>query len=315
MLSYYTFFAALLSLLVANTRVVEAKLGDRLESILSQATDAVQAQHAPDDTAVDAQFELECECECTLTDGSTGVIVSNSPFFVNLCIPTDYVFIFLFVPWWLFSLLAAGLTFFITRKKRLSFVVLTAFIFIYALDIWNMSMQTLALMVIATFISIAIGLPLGVLISRYDRLRTFTLPILDTMQTMPSFVYLIPALMLFGLGKVPAVFATVTSIDGRKTETLEILKDPTEAMSDVTNLLSYSISCQRFSSSQLKPSPIQSINGKSTKAHRRHAPPGRSLRPAWRSRRAWAQPHGHHCPLRPCGGPRMPKRHGPGRAP
>ncbi|CAB9514691.1 expressed unknown protein [Seminavis robusta] len=66
-----------------------------------------------------------------------------------------------------------------------------------------------------------------------------------------------------------AVFATVKSIDGRKSEALEIVKSPTESMSDAANLLPYTISCQRFSRSQIMPRPVQSINGQSTSAHRR----------------------------------------------
>jgi glycine betaine/proline transport system permease protein len=65
------------------------------------------------------------------------------------------------------------------------------------------------LMLIATLISVIIGIPLGILSARSNRLRTVLMPLLDIMQTMPSFVYLIPVLMLFGLGKVPAIFATV----------------------------------------------------------------------------------------------------------
>lgn len=78
-----------------------------------------------------------------------------------------------------------------------------------ALGLWDHAMQTLALMLAATTISVAVGLPAGILVSRSDRLRRLVLPLLDAMQTLPSFVYLIPALMLFGLGKVPAIFATV----------------------------------------------------------------------------------------------------------
>lgn len=74
---------------------------------------------------------------------------------------------------------------------------------------WDKAMQTLALMLVATLISILIGIPLGIVMSRSDRFRALLLPVLDAMQTLPSFVYLIPALLLFGLGKVPAIFATV----------------------------------------------------------------------------------------------------------
>ncbi|AEG32909.1 ABC-type transporter, integral membrane subunit [Thermus thermophilus SG0.5JP17-16] len=80
---------------------------------------------------------------------------------------------------------------------------------IEALGLWDKGMQTLALVLASVVISVALGLPLGILMGRSDRFRGVMLPILDAMQTMPSFVYLIPALLLFGLGKVPALIATV----------------------------------------------------------------------------------------------------------
>ncbi|QMV30160.1 ABC transporter permease [Thermus thermophilus] len=80
---------------------------------------------------------------------------------------------------------------------------------IEGLGLWDKGMQTLALVLASVVISVALGLPLGILMGRSDRFRGFMLPILDAMQTMPSFVYLIPALLLFGLGKVPALIATV----------------------------------------------------------------------------------------------------------
>ncbi|MDD2869947.1 proline/glycine betaine ABC transporter permease [Neomegalonema sp.] len=75
--------------------------------------------------------------------------------------------------------------------------------------LWEQAMQTLAIVLVAVLISALIGLPLGVLSARSTRFRAVLSPILDLMQTIPSFVYLIPAAMLFGLGKVPAVLATV----------------------------------------------------------------------------------------------------------
>ncbi len=77
------------------------------------------------------------------------------------------------------------------------------------LGLWEKAMQTLALMLVATFLSVLFGIPMGIFMACSDRLRAILLPVLDAMQTMPSFVYLMPALLLFGLGKVPAIFATV----------------------------------------------------------------------------------------------------------
>jgi glycine betaine/proline transport system permease protein len=70
-------------------------------------------------------------------------------------------------------------------------------------------LQTLTLMLIASVLALLVGLPVGILAAKSRGLRAVIFPTLDIMQTMPSFVYLIPALMLFGLGKVPAILATV----------------------------------------------------------------------------------------------------------
>lgn len=74
---------------------------------------------------------------------------------------------------------------------------------------WPQTMVTLALIFAATFISLLIGLPLGIWVAKSNRMAAIIRPTLDFMQTMPAFVYLIPAAMLFGLGRVPGVLATV----------------------------------------------------------------------------------------------------------
>ena len=116
---------------------------------------------------------------------------------------------FRFLPWWLVIGVIAAIAYHSSRRPRLTFGVVCALMLIGSLGLWDMAMQTLALMVVATSISVIIGLPVGIVLSRSDRVRAVALPVLDAMQTLPSFVYLIPALMLFGLGKVPAIFATV----------------------------------------------------------------------------------------------------------
>lgn len=112
-------------------------------------------------------------------------------------------------PWWLIVLIVAAMTYHASRRIGLTIGMVVAMVLIGSLGLWDKAMQTLALMLVATAIQIMIGIPVGIMMSRSDRLRAIVLPILDAMQTMPSFVYLIPALMLFGLGKVPAIFATV----------------------------------------------------------------------------------------------------------
>ncbi|GAA0357616.1 ABC transporter permease [Bacillus horti] len=76
------------------------------------------------------------------------------------------------------------------------------------INVWNAGMQTLAVVLTATLCSIIIGLPLGIMSAKSEAVNRVVRPILDFMQTLPSFVYLIPAVLLFGIGVVPAVIAT-----------------------------------------------------------------------------------------------------------
>ncbi|VVO57613.1 Glycine betaine transport system permease protein OpuAB [Pseudomonas fluorescens] len=78
-----------------------------------------------------------------------------------------------------------------------------------ALGMWAPAVHTIALIIIAVAFSLSIGIVLGVLLSRSERLKIFSRPILDVMQTMPPWVYLVPAVVLFGLGAVPALLATI----------------------------------------------------------------------------------------------------------
>ena len=76
-------------------------------------------------------------------------------------------------------------------------------------NLWEPTMVTVAIMIVSVFLSIVVGVPVGILAARSDSVDTGIRPVLDTMQTMPSFVYLVPGIMLFGLGNVAAIFATV----------------------------------------------------------------------------------------------------------
>ncbi len=93
--------------------------------------------------------------------------------------------------------------------KRIVFALFSAIglYLIGGFGLWQASMQTIALMFVSIGLTVLIGIPLGILFARTPRLYRIILPLLDVAQTMPSFVYLIPVLMLFGLGEVPAIFA------------------------------------------------------------------------------------------------------------
>lgn len=113
------------------------------------------------------------------------------------------------LPWWAIIIIFVALAWASTRKIVFCAIVGVMMVAVGVLGLWDLTMQTLALMLVATLVSVIIGLPIGILCAKNRVARTITLPVLDVMQTMPSFVYLIPVLMLFGLGKVPAILATV----------------------------------------------------------------------------------------------------------
>jgi glycine betaine/proline transport system permease protein len=103
----------------------------------------------------------------------------------------------------------AGLAFLLRRSWALSLGVAAGLIFIINQELWKETMETLALVVGATTLSMAIGVPLGIAAGHREWLYRFLQPLLDLMQTLPTFVYLIPALVLFGLGVAPGLIATV----------------------------------------------------------------------------------------------------------
>ena len=109
--------------------------------------------------------------------------------------------------------MGAGLAVFIltwiTTKKPLRAVLYSLLlIFIGSMGLWSYMEQTLAIVITSVILSLVIGFPLGILVASGKKADAIIRPVLDTMQTMPSFVYLIPAVMLLGLGNVPAVIAT-----------------------------------------------------------------------------------------------------------
>ncbi len=111
------------------------------------------------------------------------------------------------MPWWLYIglLFIAGWRLYNVKTG----VILSLLLFLIGVSgLWDEMIYTLAIIFISVFISFLIGLPTGILMSKSSRLESVLKPILDGMQTLPSFVYLIPALMLLGIGRVPAVFAT-----------------------------------------------------------------------------------------------------------
>jgi glycine betaine/proline transport system permease protein len=116
---------------------------------------------------------------------------------------------FLWLPWPVLVIGVGILAWRILGSWTSGLLMAAMMFFIGVLGLWELGMMTLSLVVASVILSLAIGIPLGIAMSSSNRMEAIIKPILDGMQTMPSFVYLIPALMLFGLGKVPALFATI----------------------------------------------------------------------------------------------------------
>lgn len=96
-----------------------------------------------------------------------------------------------------------------SRSIKLSLGVTAAFLLIGYFGMWDNTMRTLSIITVATLLSIFLGIPTGIMMSRSDRVQGVVTAILDIMQTMPAFVYLIPVVMLLGIGKVPGIIAVV----------------------------------------------------------------------------------------------------------
>lgn len=114
----------------------------------------------------------------------------------------------LFPPPIVLILIIMTLVWFITNRK-VAIGTAIGFLLAYNLQLWGPTIETLALVLSSTLFALMIGLPLGILIARSDLIHKIVMPILDFMQTMPPFVYLIPAVFFFGIGNVPGLIATV----------------------------------------------------------------------------------------------------------
>ena len=110
-------------------------------------------------------------------------------------------------PWPVFLAVAGALAWLGSRSIKVSIGVMAAFFVIGFLDMWDPMISTVTMISAATILCLAIGIPLGIWMSRSDRAQSWITPVLDIMQTIPSFVYLIPVVMMLGIGKVPGLIA------------------------------------------------------------------------------------------------------------
>ncbi|XKH52663.1 proline/glycine betaine ABC transporter permease [Citricoccus nitrophenolicus] len=110
--------------------------------------------------------------------------------------------------WWILAIIATALAFWARGWKFATFTVLGLAV-IDAMQLWSETMDTVAMAVVATALATLIGVPAGILAARNTMVSNILRPVLDFMQTLPVFVYLIPAIFFFGIGIVPAVVATI----------------------------------------------------------------------------------------------------------
>ncbi|MFC5475312.1 ABC transporter permease [Paraherbaspirillum soli] len=113
------------------------------------------------------------------------------------------------IPPWLILTAVGLISYHALRRIGLSLLSVAALYFIGCLGLWEKTIQTLNIMLVSIIICLLIGIPAGILMARSKLLSRLLLPVLDVMQTFPMFVYMLPAVMLFSIGKVPAVLATV----------------------------------------------------------------------------------------------------------
>ena len=142
------------------------------------------------------------------------VVINWDPFFsaINLVVLRGilgpFEDILLWLPWWV-VIIATGVLSWRIVGAKFAWVSVAFLLAINVVGLSDLAMSTLAIVLTAAALCVALGLPVGIIAAKSDRFDGILRPILDGMQTMPSFVYLIPALMLFGLGKTPAVMSTM----------------------------------------------------------------------------------------------------------
>ncbi|MCP1640506.1 glycine betaine/proline transport system permease protein [Pseudomonas citronellolis] len=112
-------------------------------------------------------------------------------------------------PWPIIVLIVLAIAWVASRSLKVMLGALATLLAIGYFGMWDDSMRTVSMIFVCTVLSIAMGLPIGILMARSERLQRLVNPVLDVMQTMPSFVYLIPVVMLLGIGRVPGLIAVV----------------------------------------------------------------------------------------------------------
>ena len=127
--------------------------------------------------------------------------------FIRSCLKQTDAF-FLWLPWPIILLAVFFMTHWV-GGLRLSLFCAGSLMFMGMIGLWDVSIVTVTIMTFSVIVTVMVGLPIGILASRSDRLELVLRPVLDAMQTLPTFVYLIPVMLLFGIGATSAVIATI----------------------------------------------------------------------------------------------------------
>ena len=112
-------------------------------------------------------------------------------------------------PWWLVLGCIVGIVYIASRSFKLTFAVTFILVLIGYFGMWQDTMRTLSMITVCTLLAIIVGVPVGIAMALSDRIQKVVTPLLDVMQTMPAFVYLIPVVMLLGIGKIPGLIAVI----------------------------------------------------------------------------------------------------------
>ena len=163
--------------------------------------------------ALDFPLNVSNEVEGALDDSIDWIVITFGDFFDAVSDAIKVVLgklrdLLIWIPWPIMMALVFIIGWKVASLK-IAIMSLVVLIVLAMVSLWEPTMVTVAIMIVAVFLSIVIGVPVGILAARSDSVDTGIRPVLDTMQTMPSFVYLVPGIMLFGLGNVAAIFATV----------------------------------------------------------------------------------------------------------
>ena len=142
-------------------------------------------------------------------EGNFGIVLDAFSDFTDFMISGFNDILMMFPPI-LFTLIIAAAAYFVGNKdKRLAIGSAVGLLLLDNLGLWELSMETISLVLASAFLALLVAIPLGIISAKNEMIFHVLKPILDLMQTMPSFVYLIPAVIFFGLGNVPGLVATI----------------------------------------------------------------------------------------------------------